>query len=351
MSIVLSSWAESRKPKNAAGRNPDEGQKMSRHIYTQLRRPTKEKPKILKPATITMMTEDPVDISHLVVPGQVIVTSDNDDESTTFLRGHGTYVESFESTSRLVASVVGRVQRVNKLISVIPVANLYHGQVGDLVVGRISSIGLNRWKVRLTASGVEGHLPLSGVHLPGGVQRIRTAQDARDMRHYLAEGDLVSAEVHKVQQDGTLMLHTRSIRYGKLENGTLVQASPSLIARRKNHYTTVDQFQVLWGCNGMIWIQRAMDMENSTDTEELAERQEERRKQHAATPYTRQERQDLARLGNAMECLKLTHTMLSPEPVQQVYTKSLELESPAHMLYPANVLSLTESCRSNGTNI
>lgn len=36
------------------------------------------------------------------------------------------------------------------------------------------------------------------------------------MREYLQEGDLISAEVQSVFTDGTLSLHTRSLKYGKV---------------------------------------------------------------------------------------------------------------------------------------
>jgi hypothetical protein len=36
------------------------------------------------------------------------------------------------------------------------------------------------------------------------------------MRKYLQEGDLISAEVMNVFQDGALSLHTRSLKYGKV---------------------------------------------------------------------------------------------------------------------------------------
>lgn len=36
------------------------------------------------------------------------------------------------------------------------------------------------------------------------------------MRTYLQEGDLISAEVQNVFQDGSLSLHTRSLKYGKV---------------------------------------------------------------------------------------------------------------------------------------
>lgn len=36
------------------------------------------------------------------------------------------------------------------------------------------------------------------------------------MRRYLQEGDLISAEVQSVFADGSLSLHTRSLKYGKV---------------------------------------------------------------------------------------------------------------------------------------
>ena len=41
---------------------------------------------------------------------------------------------------QLVACVAGVVSRVNKLISVIPLKQVYVGEVGDLVIGRISEV-------------------------------------------------------------------------------------------------------------------------------------------------------------------------------------------------------------------
>ena len=75
---------------------------------------------------------------HLVIPGQVIavMNSDSTDEQS-FLRGHGTYVEKFLNEDGLIASVCGTVQRINKLITVVPFCELlYQGHVGDLVIGR-----------------------------------------------------------------------------------------------------------------------------------------------------------------------------------------------------------------------
>jgi exosome complex component RRP4 len=300
-----------------------------------------------------MSLDDSPLLQHLVVPGQVIAVSSNSDEDS-FLRGHGTHIEKTSTEHRLIASVTGIVQRVNKLISVESISStIYEPHTGDLVVGRIAAVGSNRWNVQLLGHARQAALPLSGVHLPGGVQRVRTAQDAREMRQYLAEGDMVSAEIHKVQPDGTVFLHTRSFRYGKLENGCVVTVPPSLVPRRKNHYHTafLGQFEVLFGCNGMIWMQRKLQRDDDQDAsgggqQELHELQEQRRNEHANMPYSPEDRQALARLRNSIECLRLTYCLVTPESVQDVYTRSLESKLPLpQMLLPQNAIRLTANQR------
>ncbi|KAG7224056.1 hypothetical protein INR49_015313 [Caranx melampygus] len=125
------------------------------------------------------------DRKDLVVPGDVI-TSD-----TGFMRGHGTYVDD----DKLTASVAGEVQRVDKLICVRPLKTRFNGEVGDVVVGRITEVQQKRWKVE-TNSRLDSVLLLSAVNLPGGEL----------------------AEVQSVFSDGALSLHTRSLKYGKPVN-------------------------------------------------------------------------------------------------------------------------------------
>uniref|UniRef100_A0A8C5V5H1 Exosome component 2 n=1 Tax=Microcebus murinus TaxID=30608 RepID=A0A8C5V5H1_MICMU len=151
---------------------------------------------------------------HLVVPGDTITTD------TGFMRGHGTYM----GEEKLIASVAGSVERVNKLICVKALKTRYNGEVGDIVVGRIT-------------------------------ERRRSAEDELAMRGFLQEGDLISAEVQAVFSDGAVSLHTRSLKYGKLGQGVLVQVSPSLVKRQKTHFHDLPcGASVILGNNGFIWI-------------------------------------------------------------------------------------------------
>ncbi|XP_059781825.1 exosome complex component RRP4 isoform X3 [Balaenoptera ricei] len=136
---------------------------------------------------------------HLVVPGDTITTD------TGFMRGHGTYM----GEEKLIASVAGSVERVNKLVCVKALKTRYHGEVGDIVVGRITEVQQKRWKVE-TNSRLDSVLLLSSMNLPGGEL---------------------------------------------LGQGVLVQVSPSLVKRQKTHFHDLPcGASVILGNNGFVWI-------------------------------------------------------------------------------------------------
>lgn len=126
-------------------------------------------------------------------------------------RGHGTYVED----GKMISCVAGVVERVNKLISVRPLRSRYTGEVGDVVVGRITQVGAKKWQVDVQGRQ-DAILLLSSINLPGGVQRRKTYEDQLNMRKLYVENDLISAEVQQFFHDGTMSLQTRSLRYGKV---------------------------------------------------------------------------------------------------------------------------------------
>ncbi|XP_071639161.1 uncharacterized protein Naam isoform X2 [Temnothorax longispinosus] len=182
---------------------------------------------------------------RLYTPGEEISNQPD------FLRGHGTYVDE-EKTLR--ASVAGILEKVNKLISIRPLKARYNGEIGDLIVGRITEVQQKRWKVDVNAK-LDAVLLLSSVNLPGGELRRRSAEDEQTMRRYLQEGDLICAEVQSIFADGSLSLHTRVLKYGKLSQGIMLKVPPMLIQRKKTHYHTLENgVTLILGYNGYIWI-------------------------------------------------------------------------------------------------
>nr|CAD7425974.1 unnamed protein product [Timema monikensis] len=228
--------------------------------------------------------------------------------------------------SALTASVSGVVEQVNKLISVKPIKTRYNGEIGDVVVGRITEVQQKRWKVD-TNSRLDSVLLLSSVNLPGGELRKRSAEDEQMMRNYLQEGDLISAEVQKIFDEGSLSLYTRSLRYGKLSQGVLVKVFPSLVKRRKNHFYDLPcGANVILGNNGFIWISSTNTVEGEEGSGGFTQNLEEVSLLlmwcSIFQPIARPEREVIARLRNCILALASCKMMLHDSSIQYAYEES-----------------------------
>ncbi|KAJ2582025.1 Exosome complex component rrp4, partial [Coemansia sp. RSA 1836] len=126
-----------------------------------------------------------IDIAARIVTPGTAITNDS-----AFMRGHGTFSEQ----DTIYSSVAGVVERINKLVSVRPLKQRYSGEIGDIIVGRITEVASKRWRVDVN-SRQDGVLLLSSINLPGGIQRRKSESDELQMRTFFAEGDLVFAEV------------------------------------------------------------------------------------------------------------------------------------------------------------
>lgn len=281
---------------------------------------------------------------HVVVtPGENITLH------AGYLRGHGTFV----AEDMLVSSVAGVAQRVNKLVSVRPVRRRYKGEIGDVVVGRITSVGAKRWKVDIGAAQ-DAVLMLSSVVLPGGVQRRRTAADQLQMRDFFVEGDLISAEVQNFFNDGAISLHTRSLKYGKLENGQLSTMPGVLIKRLSQHFVQLPcGVSALLGLNGYVWLTVEATQQDGEDNISsrvaTAEQVEQRRKTHAARTLSASEREQISRVANVLQILQQKFLSISPDTISQLYTLSQTLGlASKDILTPQNTQLLLARAKRSG---
>ncbi|EAT34927.1 AAEL012874-PA [Aedes aegypti] len=244
---------------------------------------------------------------RLFTPGEVITSQQG------FMRGHGTYMEGEDIKS----SVAGVMVQVNKLITVKPLKGRYVGEIGDVIVARVTDVQQKRWKVD-TNSRLDSILLLSSVNLPGGELRRRGVEDEQQMRKYLQEGDLISAEVQNVHSDGVLSLHTRSLKYGKLGQGILVKVFPSLIKRRKTHFHNLPcGASIILGNNGFIWISPIVNTEGEEGggfTQNLEE------------SISKQDREVISRLRNCVLALANCKMLLYDTSILYAYEESLKYE-------------------------
>ena len=206
--------------------------------------------------------------SDIVTPGEVITTNPQ------WMRGHGTYTSAQaddgndDDSTAIVSSLAGVISRTNKLLSVRPLRARYTPEVGDLVVGRIVEVQSKRWRVDVGSVQLAG-LPLSAINLPGGIQRRRTETDELAIRSFFAEGDLLVAEVQQLYADGGAVLHTRSLRYGKLRNGVFlavagVGGGGGVVRSRRQVWTMEvgalqSKIDVVLGVNGYVWISKHVE--------------------------------------------------------------------------------------------
>ncbi|KAF9942257.1 exosome non-catalytic core subunit rrp4 [Modicella reniformis] len=245
---------------------------------------------------------------HVVTPGEVI-TAD-----TAFMRGHGTYVEQ----EKVLSSVAGVVERVNKLISVRPLHSRYTGEIGDVVVGRITEVAQKRWKVDVNAR-LDAILMLSSVNLPGGVQRRKQESDELQMRNFFVEGDLVVAELQTFFSDGAYSLHTRSLKYGKLRNGSFITVSPGLVQRCKSHFHSLScGVDVILGLNGYIWVSaHAPQNLDEIDTEQVYSN----KNKEDITPA---DRESIARVASCIRALAEDFIIINDTIISFAYEASLQ---------------------------
>ncbi|XP_077240625.1 ribosomal RNA processing 4 isoform X2 [Tasmannia lanceolata] len=209
------------------------------------------------------------------------------------LKGHGTS----ELNGKVVATLCGVVERVNKLVYVRALRARYKPEIGDIIVGRVIEIAPKRWRLEINFSQ-DAVLMLSSMNLPGGIQRRRTAGDELNMRSIFEENDVIC-----------------------LEKGQLLTVPPYLVKRRKQHFHHLEQYGVdlIIGCNGFIWVgEHSEPMEN-----DMLEDQESNKSNKKVTILEEQEqthtpvetRQNICRIANAVRILSALGFNLSIEKV------------------------------------
>ncbi|KXS20878.1 exosome component 2 [Gonapodya prolifera JEL478] len=250
--------------------------------------------------------------ASVVLPGEEIATA------TSFMRGHGTY----PLNDKLQSSLAGVIERVNKLISVRPLRSRYSGEVGDVVVGRVTEVGQKRWKVDINARQ-DAVLLLSSINLPGGVQRRKSEMDELNMRKFFTDGDLLSAEVQSFFNDGGASLQTRNTKYGKLRNGTLVTVPSSLIRRSKSHFHTLSSgVHLIVGLNGNIWVSKATPQSTEEKDSEMI---------YMGTnddDFSDDVRRNIARTCNSIIALARCQVLINEVLIFNMYEAALDLDVP-----------------------
>ena len=164
--------------------------------------------------------------------------------------GTGTY----EIKGEILSSLLGQVETISKLVTVIPSRSPYKPEVGHVIIGRVIAVNKKSWEVDIFAQR-NGTLNLTAINLPRGEQRIRNEDDQMQMRAYFKENDLLSGEIQQININGAIHIQTRNLKYGKLKNGVLLKVNHMLVKKTKHQFINlVDDIKAILGLNGIIWV-------------------------------------------------------------------------------------------------
>lgn len=180
----------------------------------------------------------------VVVPGEQLET---DEESVA---GQGTY----RKDDIIYASKVGFVRKKGRVLTVAPLTGPYTPEKGDKIVGRISSVAISGWNVKLGIP-YEGYLPI------GKAVEEYVELPESDLSDYYDVGDLVVARVEAVSKLMRISLSLEGPRYKKLKGGRLVEMTswkiPRLIGKKGSMINMIKRLtdcEIIIGQNGWIWV-------------------------------------------------------------------------------------------------
>lgn len=258
------------------------------------------------------------------------------------LKGHGTA----EMDGRVVATLCGVVERVNKLVYIRSLRARYKPEIGDIIIGRVVEVAPKRWRLEINFSQ-DAVLMLSSMNLPDGIQRRRTAVDELNMRSIFEENDVICAEVRGFQHDGCLHLQARSQKYGKLKRGQLLTIPPYLVKKRKQHFHYLDQFGIdlILGCNGFVWVGEHVEVKDGMVIDDLPSKSEQKNETPCNTTSDEQSeevahtplatRENICRAANAIRVLSTLGFMITVEVITEIVDLSISSNVDIHEMLGA----------------
>jgi exosome complex component RRP4 len=177
---------------------------------------------------------------EVVVPGQLLAEG-------RYRPSYGTYDEK----GKIYSTLVGLAELRGNTVKVVALEGAYIPKEGDLVIGIITIVAGNNWKVNI--GGPYG----ASLHANNALRR----PYSDDISEYMDIGDVISAEVTAFDRQSGPFLSMKGRGLRVLDKGMIFEVSPAkiprIIGRRGsmiNMITDHLKIQTVVGQNGRIWI-------------------------------------------------------------------------------------------------
>ncbi len=177
---------------------------------------------------------------EVVVPGQLLAEG-------RYRSSFGTYEEG----GKIYSSLMGLAELRGNTVKVVALEGAYIPKEGDLVIGVITLVAGNNWKVDI--GGPYG----ASLHANNALRR----PYSDDISEYMDTGDVISAEVSTFDRQTGPFLSMKGRGLEVLEGGMILQVSPAkiprIIGRRGSMINMINdhlRIDSVVGQNGRIWI-------------------------------------------------------------------------------------------------
>jgi exosome complex component RRP4 len=151
---------------------------------------------------------------QLVTPGDLLAEG-------AFFAGENTYRDG----SKIYSARIGLADVIGNKLIVVPIKGAYIPRIDDIVIGRITDIGMSGWQVDICAP-YPAMLPASETPMQRGRDIGR-----RDLSHILGVGDLVLAQVIAFDRTRDPLLTTKGRGLGRVNSGRVARITPARIPR------------------------------------------------------------------------------------------------------------------------
>ncbi|MFW9794523.1 MAG: exosome complex RNA-binding protein Rrp4 [Candidatus Thorarchaeota archaeon] len=177
---------------------------------------------------------------EVVVPGQLLAEG-------RYRPSFGTYDED----GKIYSSIVGLAELRGNTVKVVALEGAYIPKEGDLVIGTITLVSGNNWKVDI--GGPYG----ASLHANNALRR----PYSDDISEYMDIGDVISAEIIAFDRNSGPFLGMKGRGLRVLSDGMVLEVSPAkiprIIGRRGSMINMINdhlKIQTIVGQNGRIWI-------------------------------------------------------------------------------------------------
>jgi len=177
---------------------------------------------------------------EVVVPGQLLAEG-------RYRASFGTYGED----GKIFSSLVGLAELRGNTVKVVALEGAYIPKEGDLVIGIITLVAGNNWKVDI--GGPYG----ASLHANNALRR----PYSDDISEYMDIGDVIAAEIIAFDRGSGPFLGMKGRGLRVLQGGMILNVSPAkiprIIGRRGSMINMIKDhlnIQTMVGQNGRIWI-------------------------------------------------------------------------------------------------